>query len=85
MEKQKFRQFEAFQDGTAEQYKELLSLYLGNKMTPEEIEFTSLNCERMKGIFFSKKFNDLRVGKFDLQVPISFKEFKSKIKNTFGK
>lgn len=83
MAKQYFKAFEAFQNGTAEQYKELLSIYLKGKATEEELDFMALNCESSKGIFFSERLKDLRVGKFDLQKPVSFKEFKNKMINTF--
>lgn len=83
MAKKIFDQFEAFQDGTAEQYQELLSLYFKGKVADPELEFMALNCESNKGIFYSKKYNDLRVGKFELQKPLSFNEFKKRLINTF--
>lgn len=84
MAKQCFKAFEAFQNGTAEQYRELLSIYMKGKATEEELDFMALNCESSKGIFFSERFKDLRVGKFDLQNPLSFKEFKTRMINTFN-
>ncbi len=82
MQENKLQNFDAFQDGTAEQYKELLSLY-SLTQNEEELNFKSLTCESMKGIFYSKKYNDLRIGKFQIQNGLSFEDFKSKMINTF--
>lgn len=79
-----FQNFEAFQDGSANQYKKILRLYMKNT-TKDELEFMALNCAKMKGVFYSSKYNDLRVGKFEKQIPISFELFIQKLQNTFEK